>query len=297
MYMRNILTALLVLVLMTACGEDNTGTETKNSPPATGDTATAGEVEDGSDTGDRKASTATNNPDALAAAKEMGIPQEDIVLFSDVLGAYPADAHGIDISHHQGEVDWQAVEAVGVGFVFVKATEGVDYIDPMFERNWAELQKTKIRHGAYHMFRPEDDELDQARNFVTTLQKAGIDAGAMPPVLDIESVSTIKQVPHAELHERSVGWLRLVEQELGIKPMVYTNPTFWREYLTDEHELTNYELWISEYDMDADAPKETGAWHNWSIWQFSRYGIVDGVPKPVDFNRLSPSASILRSGQ
>ena len=49
----------------------------------------------------------------------------------------PSYLSGIDVSHYQGEVDWPAVAASGVRFAFIKATDGVDDIDPRFAQNWA----------------------------------------------------------------------------------------------------------------------------------------------------------------
>ena len=62
------------------------------------------------------------------------------------------DVHGIDVSHHQGKIDWPAVAVDGVGFAFIKATEGGDFVDPRFAENWKASAKAGIPRGAYHFF-------------------------------------------------------------------------------------------------------------------------------------------------
>ena len=64
------------------------------------------------------------------------------------------DVHGIDVSHHQGSIDWSAVAGDDVGFAFIKATEGGDHIDRRFEENWIGAAKAGIPRGAYHFFTP-----------------------------------------------------------------------------------------------------------------------------------------------
>jgi len=58
------------------------------------------------------------------------------------------DVHGVDVSHHQGEIDWQAVAADGVAFAFIKATEGGDFVDPRFAKNWKRSAAAAIPRAA-----------------------------------------------------------------------------------------------------------------------------------------------------
>src|SRR5437868_10944806 len=65
--------------------------------------------------------------------------------------------HGIDVSHYQRLIDWQdvknmQVKDVKIGFVFIKATEGVEDVDEQFRRNWLKAEETGIVKGAYHYF-------------------------------------------------------------------------------------------------------------------------------------------------
>ena len=59
---------------------------------------------------------------------------------------------GIDVSHHNGEIDWSRVKQSGIQFAYIKATEGSDWEDIRFPNNWTESKKNKIYRGAYHFF-------------------------------------------------------------------------------------------------------------------------------------------------
>ena len=61
---------------------------------------------------------------------------------------------GIDVSHHQGDVDWNAVGQAGIAFAFAKSTEGDTFQDPQFGTNCAGMKEAGIIRGAYHFFRP-----------------------------------------------------------------------------------------------------------------------------------------------
>jgi lysozyme len=83
-------------------------------------------------------------------------------------GAYPI--RGIDISHHQGRIDWQAVAADDVAFAYIKASEGGDYIDPAFADNRRRARAAGVKTGAYHFFTLCRNGSDQARHFLTVLR-------------------------------------------------------------------------------------------------------------------------------
>jgi lysozyme len=212
--------------------------------------------------------------------------------------AAPADlrrdhAQGVDVSHHQETIDWPEVLLSGIHFAYVKATEGVDYQDPRFVENWQGAQRAGLLRGAYHMLRPEDDALAQAQWFVEVLRAAGYEARDLPPALDVERVSTTTQIPRHQTADRALVWLRFVEQELGRRPLLYTNPIFWRDYLVADHPLTDYPLWLADYSEEpaADSPWGEKAW---LFWQFTERADLPGITRPVDLNRFSGAPERLR---
>jgi lysozyme len=189
-------------------------------------------------------------------------------------------ARGIDVSHYQGQIDWQAVEGDGVGFAYVKATEGATFVDPAFARNWAALGETRILRGAYHRFRPGRDALAQAEHFLAV---ANVREGDLPPVLDVEATDGVSD---ARLVRGVRGWLAEVERRTGVRPVVYTKPGFRRAHLGTA--LDDYPLWIAEYGVDSPSHPR------WSFWQHSERGRVAGIAKPVDLDRFNGSSTDLR---
>lgn len=209
----------------------------------------------------------------------------------DAEAATSSNAHGFDVSHHQGEIDWTQLAAGD--FVFIKASEGVDYEDPLFAVNWRGARDRGLLRGAYHMFRPEDEVAPQVRFFVALLERVGYGAGDLPPALDVESNSGVAEVSRQLLRDRSLAWLDQVERRLGRRPVLYTNPSFWRGYLEPEHPLTSYPLWLAAYS-DADPPELVEGWR-WTFWQYTEGGTLPGIAKPVDLNRFAGSREQLRA--
>ncbi|WP_411196785.1 GH25 family lysozyme, partial [Rhizobium sp.] len=60
--------------------------------------------------------------------------------------------HGVDVSRWQGEIDWETLRQQGANFVYIKATDGGDHLDPMFKKNWRRAKEAGLKHGAYHFF-------------------------------------------------------------------------------------------------------------------------------------------------
>jgi lysozyme len=190
-------------------------------------------------------------------------------------------ARGIDVSHHQGPIDWKAVEADGIGFAFMKATEGATFVDPAFARNWSGAGETRILRGAYHRFRARRSGAAQADHFLSIVS---LRAGDLPPVLDVE---TTDGVTDTRLVREVRAWLAEVERRTGKRPVVYTRPGFRRTHLGTA--LDDYPLWIAEYGVDA--PSVDG----WRFWQHSESGRVAGIEGPVDLDHFSGSHAELQA--
>ncbi len=92
--------------------------------------------------------------------------------------------HGIDVSHHQGIVNWDQISRQDIHFVFAKATEGGDHVDSLFAYNWKEMRRVGLKKGAYHFFRPNMNPEIQAKIFIENVE---LFAGDLAPVLDFRS--------------------------------------------------------------------------------------------------------------
>ena len=140
--------------------------------------------------------------------------------------------HGIDVSRYQERIAWDAVRQMEVdyiklGFVFIKATEGTGRTDPFFQRNWKRSKEAGMVRGAYHFFITTRDGTEQAKNFTRAVK---LERGDLPPVLDVEK--TFGVAP-AVIRKEVQEWCAYIESYYGVKPILYTNADFYKNYLQD----------------------------------------------------------------
>ncbi|HJD76030.1 MAG TPA: glycoside hydrolase family 25 protein [Bacteroides reticulotermitis] len=187
------------------------------------------------------------------------------------------EVHGIDISHYQGDIDWNVLSMnretdSPLHFVFMKATEGGDHGDDTFCNNFTEALNHGFIRGAYHFFIPSTDALKQADFFIRTVQ---LKPGDLPPVLDVEVTGKKNKV---ELQRCVKQWLDRVESHYGVKPILYTSYKFKTKYL-DDSLFNAYPYWIAHYYVDS--VKYQG---KWDFWQHTDVGNVPGIEEDVDLN-------------
>jgi len=188
------------------------------------------------------------------------------------------EIHGIDVSRHQRDIDWEAVsnmfdDQIGVSFAFIKATEGRTVGDDYFDYNWKQCKKNNILRGAYHFFRPHLTAEEQANFFFSKVKLARED---LPPVLDIEIKGSASP---AVLKSKVKRWLVLTERHYGITPIIYTNYFFYKNYFSGK-EFEKYPFWIAHYQtLDLNEKTTT-----WNFWQHNEKGKVNGIRGGVDFN-------------
>lgn len=192
--------------------------------------------------------------------------------YSPDRGKYPL--RGIDVSHHQGQIDWRRVAADDVTFAVIKATEGGDHVDDAFDRNLREARAAGLVVGAYHFFTFCRPGADQAKNFISVVPR---DQPLLPPVVDVEFGGNCPQRPSPEqLNAELQAFLGPVEAAFG-KPAIV--------YLTDEAEaayagqIAARSLWLRSLLVEPDR-------HDWVYWQYHNRGRVDGIAGDVDLNVL-----------
>jgi lysozyme len=185
--------------------------------------------------------------------------------------------HGIDVSYYQGKIDWHQVKAmkedsVSIDFAIIKATEGVLRVDPYFQRNWREAAKAGIVCSAYHFFRPQKSGAWQARFFLQTVQ---FEKGDLPPVVDIEELDGVSP---ANMRRELKEFVLHVERKTGVKPIIYSGLSFYRDYLKGYFE--EYPFWVAHYHQ----PKLNLDESKWAFWQHSDRASISGISHVVDFN-------------
>ncbi|MER9327714.1 GH25 family lysozyme [Mesorhizobium sp. M0488] len=192
--------------------------------------------------------------------------------FSPDREKYPV--RGIDVSHHQGRIDWRRVAADDVAFAVIKATQGGDHVDNAFSTNLREARAAGLAVGAYHFFTFCRPGLDQAKNFIAVVPH---DQPLLPPVVDIEFGGNCPQRPTPEqLNTELQAFLGPVEAVFGKKAIVY---------LTDEAaiayagQIAARPLWLRSLLLQPDRS-------DWVYWQYHNRGRVDGIDGDVDLNVL-----------
>jgi lysozyme len=184
---------------------------------------------------------------------------------------------GIDVSGHQGEIDWTKIDRRSVNFVFMKATEGGDFKDKQFQRNWLGAKNAGIARGAYHFFTFCKAGALQAQNFIDTVP---VDRSALPPVIDLEFGGNCKRrLSQAELDRELTDYIQKVTTVYRQQPILYVTHDFYRVYL--QGKFTKYAIWISDFYTTPDLNRDD---REWLFWQYSERGRVAGVDTLVDLN-------------
>ncbi|MEO6682995.1 MAG: glycoside hydrolase family 25 protein [Ginsengibacter sp.] len=190
------------------------------------------------------------------------------------------EIHGIDVSRYQETINWEEVKEmevkdIKIGFAFIKATEGRFLVDPKYRYNWLHAGKNNVPKGAYHFFIPGKEPKKQARNFIGIVN---LNSGDLPPVLDVE---ISRNISVKQMQEEVKIWLDMVEEHYEVKPIIYTNISFYEKYFAGKFD--EYPLWIAHY-LQPDKPRTK---QDWAFWQHSETGRVNGIKSMVDFNVFS----------
>lgn len=193
-----------------------------------------------------------------------------------VMSAHDDHVFGIDVSQYQSDILWDSVHLIHdkfpIDFVFVRATMGTNGKDKKFRANWNALERRSKIKGAYHYFRPNENSIRQAQNFI---QSVRLKPGDLPPVLDIEERPRSQSMDSLKVGLKR--WLDLVEQHYQVRPIVYSGDSYFTDFL--EKEFDDYTLWIANYNFFVEKPKK-----HWNFWQFSERGTVNGIKGLVDLN-------------
>lgn len=217
----------------------------------------------------------------------------------DATSAATADAttaplEGIDVSHWQGTINWTKVAAAGKKFAIIKATDGLVqsdgtlYTDPTYATNHSQAKAAGLWTGAYHYARPStntNDAVLEADHFVAVM-KVGV--GDLIPALDLEESGGMSV---AGLQSWVTKFLGEVTAKIGIKPMIYTSPSFWKNNMGDSHVLADagYKtLWIAHWGVSSPTvPANNWGGHGWTFWQYTSDGTVSGITGRVDLDRFN----------
>lgn len=203
--------------------------------------------------------------------------------------AAPTYLAGIDVSHHNGTIDWTAVKNAGIRFAFAKATDGQTFVDDQYATNQAQADALALPFGAYHFAQPDPTPGDAILEADHFLAVANLQGRHLLPVLDLEVNGGLGP---RKLRPWAKAWLARVESTLHVKPLIYTNPSFWKNQVGNARWFADhgYRLWIAHWGAaQPTVPGQNWGSRGWSVWQYDNHGAVDGVQGDVDVDHFQGS--------
>lgn len=184
---------------------------------------------------------------------------------------------GIDISNHNGNIDFNQVKNDGVEVVIIKATEGVDFVDSYLEEHYRNACGKGLAIGFYHFMSERTNPSQQAEDFYNAIKDKEYN---VMPCLDIESNSQCRSA--AEITDRCLEFLNRFKELSELDCMIYTGGYFGRDSLDDR--IKNYPAWIAHYGVDT--PMATG-FTRVVGHQYTETGFIAGVNGNVDINNFN----------
>lgn len=206
----------------------------------------------------------------LAAAAILWAPH-----WTPARSSYPVQ--GIDVSAHQGAIDWGVLRPQGVNFAYIKASEGGDFRDKRFAQNWAAAARAGIPRGAYHFFTLCKPGAEQAINFLGAMP---LDPTALPPAVDLEFMGncrSAKRMTPPQLRRELQVFLTRGEAQTGKPTVLYLTQEFDEAFGVSA--AFDRPLWLRRIILKPDF----GA-RPWALWQVSNFRRLDGINGRVDWN-------------
>jgi GH25 family lysozyme M1 (1,4-beta-N-acetylmuramidase) len=199
--------------------------------------------------------------------------------------ATPAQAQttpGIDVSNHQGAINWTSVRNAGIRFAFIKATEGTTFLDGRFDANYVAAYNAGIIRGAYHFARPASSSGAAQADFVASNGGAwSADGRTLPAALDLEA--GCHGLSQAAMRSWVQDFLNRYRARTGRYAIIYTTTSWWTTCTGNwSGPWSTSPLWIARW---ASAPGALPAGAPfWSFWQYTSSGSVSGISGNVDRN-------------
>ena len=220
---------------------------------------------------------------------------------------------GVDISGDNGEINWKALCSCGnLKFAFIKSTEGGNWTDPYFVRNFNESLNHKLMTGIWHQFRTSDKGLDvtpedQVENILSALSQVRFNSSRdmiavatknRPSDMEEEDEEDPALKPGSDrlskvqMSNRLFKLLRLIRERAHVNPFILTNDVFWNEYFhTEERSFAQFDLWVSHHIITYNisslhlrnmSPRLPSGFASYTLWQYTNQGYLPGVKPATD---------------
>ncbi|PKM52732.1 MAG: glycoside hydrolase [Firmicutes bacterium HGW-Firmicutes-7] len=179
---------------------------------------------------------------------------------------------GLDVSNHQHIIEWYNVSSEDYKFVFMKATEGEDFVDKSFEINWKGAKDNKFLVGAYHFFVTSSTGEEQANNFIRTVP---VESDSLPPVIDLE----VNKRENKEMVVKNLEvMIDRLEEIYGKKPIIYVTYDTYNAFVKGSFQ--ECDIWIRDIMKLPRLEDE----QKWVFWQYCNRGRIEGIDTYVDIN-------------
>ena len=184
--------------------------------------------------------------------------------------------HGIDLSHYQGEVFWETIgDNSKMAYVYLKATEGGDRVDHMYQLNTAHAHRYGLILPSYHFFRPKTPLNKQLENFKAQCKPRDQD---LIPMIDVETKGGLG---NKEFADSLTKFLDMVEDAYKQKPLIYTGTNFYNRYMVGL--VDHYPIMIAQYNQNEPILSDD---RDITMWQYTGKGRINGINGYVDKSRF-----------
>ncbi len=181
---------------------------------------------------------------------------------------------GIDVSEWQGNINFEEVKNSGIDIVYIKASEGTEYIDHYFESNYRGARESGLKIGFYHFVtaRSVEEAEEEARFFASVISSKEIDCRL---AMDFESFGDLSV---AEINDISEAFLTTLEKVTEKDVVIYSDASNARDIF--DRDLIVYPIWVAEYFVEE--PFDNGKWETWVGFQYTDRGRINGISGSVD---------------
>ncbi len=187
---------------------------------------------------------------------------------------------GIDVSEWQGTINFEEVADSGIDIVYIRASEGTDYIDPYFRENYENAKENTLKTGFYHYLtaRSVEEARAEADFFVANIKGTQPDCKL---AMDFESFGDLSI---EKINEISKVFLERVQELSGKECVIYSDANNAREVF-DEELAQKYAIWVADYFVEE--PENNGKWSSWVGFQFTDRGRINGIDGNVDRDKFT----------
>lgn len=185
---------------------------------------------------------------------------------------------GVDVSHHNGNINWSSIKNEGITFAFIKSTEGISHKDRNYRENYKLAKDSEVNVGTYHFYTFGLDGVSQAQHFI---RHSIIESKDLVPAIDVEHSQVNRYSNDKDYIQNVISELIKLENELynyyGVRPLIYTNKDCYKLYI--ESYFPENLIWMSDLHNEPNTKS-----NDWIIWQFSHTGNIAGINGDIDLN-------------